>query len=166
MVLEQAVLPALQCGDIIIQVLTTPCHAIGVAIHTARTSLAEFGPSDRKASMKKDIQERRQHQRVPARVLIKYGNAEQFFTDYMQNISRGGIFVPTHNPLPKGTRLQVSFSLPYWDDLIETEGIVVHSVQYDDRGKGMQPSGMGIQFQALSEDNLELIDRYVNSLLV
>ena len=49
--------------------------------------------------MEKKAQERRQHKRVPARILIKYGNAEQFFTDYIQNISRGGIFVPTYNPL-------------------------------------------------------------------
>jgi uncharacterized protein (TIGR02266 family) len=97
--------------------------------------------------------------------LIKYGNAEQFFTDYIQNISRGGIFVPTYNPLPKGTRLRISFSLPYWDRLIETEGVVVHSV-CNAPEKGTEPSGMGIQFQALSESNLELIDKYVNSLLV
>jgi uncharacterized protein (TIGR02266 family) len=115
--------------------------------------------------MDNDTRERRRHTRVPAKVLIKYGNAEQFFTDYVQNISRGGIFVPTYNPLPQGTRLQISFSLPYWDRLIETEGLVVHSVRSDPE-KGAEPSGMGIQFQALSEDNLELLDKYVNSLLV
>ena len=115
--------------------------------------------------MDKQAGERRRHQRVSASVLIKYGNAEQFFTDYIQNISRGGIFVPTYNPLPEGARLQISFSLPYWDRLIETEGVVVHSV-HNDPQQGGQPSGMGIQFQALSEENLELIDKYVNSLLV
>jgi uncharacterized protein (TIGR02266 family) len=115
--------------------------------------------------MTNDTRERRRHTRVSAKVLIKYGNAEQFFSDYVQNISRGGIFVPTNNPLPQGTCLQISFSLPYWDRLIETEGLVVHSVRSDPE-KGAQPSGMGIQFQALSEDNLELLDKYVNSLLV
>ena len=115
--------------------------------------------------METNIRERRKHKRVPARVLIKYGNAEQFFTDYIRNISRGGIFVPTYNPLPAGTHLQISFSLPSWDRLIETEGLVVHSIRHDPK-QGTQPSGMGIQFQALSEDNLELIDRYVNSTLL
>lgn len=115
--------------------------------------------------MERNIRERRKHKRVQARVLIKYGNVEQFFTDYIQNISRGGIFVPTYNPLPEGTSLRISFSLPSWDHLIETEGLVVHSIRNDPE-KGSQPSGMGIQFQALSEDNLELIDKYVNSILV
>jgi uncharacterized protein (TIGR02266 family) len=115
--------------------------------------------------MEKKAQERRQHKRVPARILIKYGNAEQFFTDYIQNISRGGIFVPTYDPLPKGTRLHISFSLPYWDGFIETEGVVVHCVR-SNPAKGGAPAGMGIQFQTLREEFLELIDKYVNSLMM
>lgn len=113
--------------------------------------------------MEREIKERRQHQRVPARILIKYGNAEQFFTDYIQNISRGGIFVPTYNPLPPGTRLNISFSLPGWDRLIETEGIVVHRAQSDPE-QGGQPAGMGVRFDKLSEESLELIDNYVSTL--
>lgn len=115
--------------------------------------------------MEKKTRERRKHKRVPARIWIKYGNAEQFFTDYIQNISRGGIFVPTYNPLPKGTRLRISFSLPYWDALIETQGVVVHSVRSNPM-QGATPAGMGIQFQTLREEYLELIDKYVNSLMV
>jgi uncharacterized protein (TIGR02266 family) len=115
--------------------------------------------------MGRKIRERRRHTRVPTRILLKYGNAEQFFTDYIQNISRGGIFVPTHNPLPRGTHLHISFSLPYWDCLIETEGVVVHSI-HSNSTSGATPSGMGIQFKALSEEALELIDKYVDSLLV
>ena len=104
--------------------------------------------------------ERRKHQRVPTKILIKYRNATQFFTDYIQNISRGGIFVPTHQPLPEGTRLEISFSLPDCDRLITTEGVVAHSVYPDSDDI---PSGMGVQFQQLSEDNLNLIDAYVES---
>jgi uncharacterized protein (TIGR02266 family) len=115
--------------------------------------------------MEKKTRERRKHKRVPAGILIKYGNAEQFFTDYIQNISRGGIFVPTYNPLPKGTRLRISFSLPYCEALIETQGIVVHSVRSDPT-LGATPAGMGIQFQTLREEYLELIDKYVNSIMV
>jgi uncharacterized protein (TIGR02266 family) len=115
--------------------------------------------------MEKKAQERRRYKRVPARILIKYGNAEQFFTDYIQNISRGGIFVPTYNPLPKGTRLHISFSLPYWDGLIETEGVVVHCVRSNPT-RGGTPAGMGIQFQTLRKEFMELIDKYVNSLMM
>jgi uncharacterized protein (TIGR02266 family) len=113
--------------------------------------------------MKREIKERRKHQRVSARILIKYGNAEQFFTDYIQNISRGGFFVPTYNPLPPGTRLDISFSLPGWNRLIETEGVVVHSV-HGDPDQGGQPAGMGVRFDKLREESLKLIDKYVSTL--
>lgn len=113
--------------------------------------------------MERDVRDRRKDRRVLSRILIKYGKAEQFFTDYIQNISRGGIFVPTYNPLPEGTQLRISFSLPSWEHLIETEGVVVHSI-HNEAALGTLPSGMGIQFQALSKENLRLIDRYVNSL--
>ncbi len=108
--------------------------------------------------------ERRKHQRVTAEVLIKYQSADQFFTDYMQNISSGGIFVPTDDPLPLDTRLLITFSLPDCEQPITTEGIVIRSI-HADPDSGVDPSGMGIQFQALSEDNLRLIDVYVESLL-
>ena len=108
--------------------------------------------------------ERRQHQRVPTQILIQYRNADQFFTDYIENISLGGIFVPTQQPLPENTRLQISFALPDCDELITTEGIVVRCVQ-SQSDNGDSSSGMGIQFQELSEENLQLIDEYVDSIL-
>ncbi|GIX48207.1 MAG: hypothetical protein KatS3mg131_2418 [Candidatus Tectimicrobiota bacterium] len=109
--------------------------------------------------------ERRRARRVPTKILLRYGDAEQFFTDYIHNLSRGGIFVPTHTPLPPGTQLRIGFALPYCDRLIVTTGVVVHSVHADPR-TGLGPSGMGIKFQSLSEEDLELIDKYVESLLV
>jgi uncharacterized protein (TIGR02266 family) len=115
--------------------------------------------------MESSVNERRKHKRVATKILIKYSSADQFFTDYIQNISRGGIFVPTHNPLPQGTRLQISFSLPYCEELITTGGIVVRSIHADPQS-GLSPSGMGIQFQRLTSENLRLIDTYVESLLV
>lgn len=115
--------------------------------------------------MENNPNERRKHLRVPTRILIKYRNADQFFTDYIQNISRGGIFVPTHDPLPKDTHLEIAFALPGCDRLILTQGIVVHSIlQEDDGSSSMGPSGMGIQFRALDEADQQLIDTYVNSL--
>jgi uncharacterized protein (TIGR02266 family) len=114
--------------------------------------------------MTEHAQERRQHQRVPTKVLIKYSNADQFFTDYIQNISRGGIFVPTHNPFPEGTRLSITFSLPYCDPSITTEGVVIRNI-HAAPGDDISPSGMGIQFDALDEEAQKLIDAYINSML-
>ena len=113
--------------------------------------------------MDRNTHDRRKHQRVPTRILIKYRNADQFFTDYIQNISRGGIFVPTYQPLPQGTRFQITFSLPDCEASITTDGVVVRSLHSDPENGGL--AGMGIQFQALSEAQQQLIDTYVTSRL-
>ena len=112
--------------------------------------------------MESNPNERRKHLRVPTRILIKYRSADQFFTDYIQNISRGGIFVPTHDPLPEDTRLEIAFALPGCDRLITTEGTVVHSIHHEGKSH-LEPSGMGIQFRALSEADQQLIDAYINA---
>lgn len=114
--------------------------------------------------MTEHSRDRRQHQRVLTKILIKYSNADQFFTDYIQNISRGGIFVPTHNPLPEGTRLSITFSLPCCDPSITAEGVVIRSIR-SAPGDDVGPSGMAIQFAALDEETQKLIDTYVDSML-
>lgn len=114
--------------------------------------------------MNQQSPERRKHQRVSTEILIKYSNADRFFTDYIQNISRGGIFVPTHTPLPEGTRLSITFSLPHCEQSITTEGTVIRSLRADPENN-VGPSGMGIQFGKLDEEAQKLIDAYVDSML-
>jgi type IV pilus assembly protein PilZ len=111
--------------------------------------------------MTRQTQERRQHPRAVTRVLIRYRDAEQFFTDYILNISRGGIFVATPDPLPVGTPLHIGFALPDCDRLIATEGVIVRST-LDDPDASSDTSGMGIQFRRLDEEALDIIDNYVN----
>jgi uncharacterized protein (TIGR02266 family) len=121
-------------------------------------------PFRRGASMESNPNERRKHLRVPTRILIQYRSADQFFTDYIQNLSRGGIFVPTHDPLPEGTRLEIAFALPGCDRLVTTQGTVVHSIRNANNGN-IETSGMGFQFGALNEADQQLIDAYVSSLV-
>ena len=112
--------------------------------------------------MENNPNERRRHQRVPTRILIKYRNADAFFTDYIQNISRGGIFVPTQDPLPQDTHLEITFALPDCDRLITTRGTVIRSVRQESNSH-VGTSGMGIQFCALSEADQQLIDAYIDA---
>lgn len=107
--------------------------------------------------------ERRKHLRVSTQILIQYRSADQFFTDYIHNISRGGIFVPTPDPLPEDTHLQIAFALPDCDRLIVTQGTVVRSIRHEGNSY-LGASGMGIQFRALSESDQQLIDTYVDAL--
>ena len=109
--------------------------------------------------MKMRSAERRRHARFPVRIRIQYRTADQFFQDYVKNVSIGGIFVETSNPLAKGTRLQVEFSLPGMKAPIRTEGVVVHRLP-GKSGLGVG-GGMGIRFSELDQRSKKVLEDYV-----
>jgi uncharacterized protein (TIGR02266 family) len=85
-----------------------------------------------------------------------------FFQDYIRNLSLGGIFIQTEEPLPTRTRLQVEFRLPDMSDPITAEGVVVHTF----RGRATRESslnGMGIRFAELNPSSRKRLELYLQS---
>lgn len=107
--------------------------------------------------------ERRKHPRVPVRIRIQYRVADRFFTDYIQNLSMGGIFVETTDPLPVHTALKVQFALPSLEKPIVADGVVVHRVEISG-GKSRAASGMGIRFSQLDERSKRTLEAYIQKL--
>ncbi len=110
--------------------------------------------------MTQQIKERRRYERKPIHVRIRYKVVDQFLEDYVKNISLGGIFVATSRPLPVRTRLRIQFSLPGMTSVLETEGIVVHTIRKRGKG-GAGVSGMGIKFSDLSSEAKKMLEAYV-----
>jgi len=111
--------------------------------------------------MAKQIRERRKHERKPVHVRIRYRVVDQFLEDYIKNISLGGIFVATSDPLPVRTRLKIQFSLPGMKSLLETEGVVVHTMGGGRGRRSAEVSGMGIKFSDLSPEAKKAIEAYI-----
>jgi len=112
--------------------------------------------------MGKRTADKRKHKRLPVRIRIQYRTADQFFQDYIQNLSVGGIFIETKNPLSVGTKLQVQFSLPEMEDMITADGMVVHRLHVG-RSENPPAGGMGIQFAELDEKSKQLLEEYIHS---
>jgi type IV pilus assembly protein PilZ len=112
--------------------------------------------------MVKPKQERRSNGRVPLRIRIQYQTADQFFQDYIQNLSVGGIFIETSTPLKVGTRLKVQFCLPEMEKEILADGVVVRRV--DLHTKDPRLAGMGIQFSELTSGDKLVLDEYIRSI--
>lgn len=110
---------------------------------------------------KKKHSERRRSRRVPLEIIIDYSTLDGFFKDYAQNISLGGIFLRTDNPFPAGTKVNLSFSLPGYNGLIETKGEVIWVVKKDDSEEGRGSPGMGIKFEDLSLESKQIIDKLI-----
>lgn len=107
-----------------------------------------------------DTDARRKDQRRSVNLLIDYQSLDQFFNDYATNISLGGVFIRSRNPLPVGTRLRVAFSLPGLEKMVETQGEVAHVMD----GRSQDGfTGMGIRFADLDPKAKRMIDKLVTT---
>jgi len=103
--------------------------------------------------------EKRVSTRVPIRVLVEYEAVEDFLADYTSNVSLGGMFIQTREPLDIGTRFRLRFRLPDRAKPVETYG-TVRWVIPQGSGPGVVP-GMGIQFDALTAGDLRAVQAYL-----
>jgi type IV pilus assembly protein PilZ len=99
-----------------------------------------------------DIDKRRQR-RVK---LITEVKCEALSRDEMlvtRDVSAGGLFVTTKNPLPLEAAVRVAFSLAAGNPAIACGGRVVYS---------MPGMGMGIQFTGLNEESRAALEKFVD----
>jgi len=111
---------------------------------------------------------RRAAPRVEARMHVCYRQAadEYELTDYSINVSTGGLFIETSEPLPVDTPLTLSFTVPGYDEPIACSGRVAwvnfpHCLKHQ-----RLPPGMGIQFVGLSLEEMAVLRSYVMRSLV
>jgi type IV pilus assembly protein PilZ len=78
----------------------------------------------------------REHARMPIELEVRYGKLNSFFSDYTRNISKGGAFIETRNPLPPGTRFLFKLSVPGCGEPFQVGGEVLRT-ETGERGGGM-----------------------------
>ncbi len=103
--------------------------------------------------------EKRRQRRAEAEIRVEYRTVGSFLSDYVTNISRGGVFVRTDTPLRIGTRVRMVFSLPGMPFPFDLNG-EVRWVQ--ERVSQEHPErGMGIAFDGIDERIQKRIQAYV-----
>ncbi len=106
--------------------------------------------------------EQRQHPRAPIHVEVQYGEVTEDVTEYILNISRGGIYIETFSPGELDTLLKLSFYLPDTGHTFEVTGRVAWG-KMDGTAEG--PPGMGIEFVDISDHDADMLENFVNSVL-
>ena len=97
----------------------------------------------------------RQHNRVD--VNQEFAAIDDYIAEYVSNISQGGVFIRSKNPLPVGTRVELKFSVILDDvETVEGEGEVV---RVDREGP---EAGMGVAFTRLTASSKRLIDQILS----
>ena len=104
----------------------------------------------------------RQLTRVATRLPIEFApDDEQFKRDYSVNLSSGGVFVATSTVLPVDTALALRFQFPDSNRRLACRGRVAWLNRPDAGKKPHLPTGMGIQFAALAEEQLDMVRGYL-----
>ncbi len=98
------------------------------------------------------------HQRQHVRVDVnhEFKHIEDYIAEYVSNVSQGGVFIRSKNPLPLGTRVMLKFSIIVDDiEIVEGEGEVVRVE------RGPEEMGMGVAFTRLTAESKKLIDTII-----
>lgn len=97
---------------------------------------------------------KRRHERLL--INQEFGSIDDFIAEYVSDISRGGVFIRSKQPLPVGTKVNLKFSV-ILDDFhtVEGEGEVVRTVE---DGENV---GMGVVFTELTEASRGIIEELV-----
>jgi type IV pilus assembly protein PilZ len=120
---------------------------------------------DYRASVVESPEDRRNHARVPIALKVEYKRLNSFFADYTKNISRGGTFIRTKNPLKIGTEFMFQLAVPGLVEPLTLKGKVQWIVPESDATPDQDP-GMGIGFVYESEADRDRIANIVEKLMV
>ena len=121
--------------------------------------------ADYGACVSDDGQDRRSHPRMPIALKVEYKRLNSFFADYTKNISRGGTFIRTKNPLAIGTEFMFHLTVPGLAEPLALRGKVQWIVREDEESEDQEP-GMGIGFVYESEADRDRIANTVEKLMI
>ena len=113
--------------------------------------------------MASKLDEKRNQPRVMVRALVDYESNGTYLYDYSNDLSEGGIFIETDNPLPQGSELTLRFTLPDVDRVFEIKGVVAWVNGVDNKSKKML-MGMGVEFTNMEGDDKSTLDEYIKKL--
>lgn len=98
----------------------------------------------------------RTNQRFETNIDVLYRESGAFIKSHTLNVSNGGLFLKTENPLPINSVVTLRMKLPGETEPMEIQGCVVWS---NPKGKDNAfPSGMGIQFIGMNSERRIKID--------
>jgi type IV pilus assembly protein PilZ len=109
--------------------------------------------------------ERREYRRESIELAVRYQRLNVFFADYAKNISRGGTFVMTEEPLPENTEFAFSLGIPDLDEPLELRAKVMWTTSKE-RATKLHPAGMGIQFQYRDPEERQRLEGLIERLIV
>ncbi|KPL18742.1 MAG: hypothetical protein AMJ92_06680 [candidate division Zixibacteria bacterium SM23_81] len=103
------------------------------------------------------VEDRRKHQRYGFQVHVNCRNVDTVFSAVTRDVSKGGCFVQTDSPLPRGTGIWLEFS---FTDIPVKLGSIQGRVAWSTQ-PGDPHQGMGIEYENVPDVVEELMDEFI-----
>lgn len=104
----------------------------------------------------------RKHVRALFCVTTRYIKKKNLFV-FSDNISMGGVFLETFDPLPAGSKVSLRFPLKSALRPVQIEGRVVWNRPQIAEGQlGNKSSGMAIKFQSVKRNDLRFVKEFLD----
>jgi CRP/FNR family cyclic AMP-dependent transcriptional regulator len=100
----------------------------------------------------------RSEPRVPKVLSIAYKEREAFINAYTANASNGGLFIKTEKPLKIGFQFILKLQLPGVPNPLQIKS-EVRWTRSPEKAQPGQPTGMGIQFLEISENDTRVLKK-------
>ncbi|MBW1997749.1 MAG: TIGR02266 family protein [Deltaproteobacteria bacterium] len=101
--------------------------------------------------------------RIQKTVSLAYKDKESFVKAYASNISAGGLFIKTENPLKKGESFLLKLGLPDISEPLKI-GCEVMWSRPKEEATERRPPGMGIKFKTMSESDRRALNSFLSDL--
>ena len=106
--------------------------------------------------------QQRRAPRVPIEVRVEYKRINAFIADFTRDISSGGLFIRTSEPLAVGTEAMFTLSIPRMERPVTLKGRVQRVIPSDDAAE----MGMGIELLYDDETERSALKRVVDTLMI
>ena len=105
-----------------------------------------------------DTHEHRRKARIPKTLRVTYSTRSGNVGVVISNLSVGGLFIKTNDPLSKGEKTDLVISLPDRKKKLEVSGEVIWASKEERvTPEGKLPPGMGVKFLNSSNEDIERI---------
>jgi uncharacterized protein (TIGR02266 family) len=105
----------------------------------------------------------RKEERVQRSLSVAFKDRQSFVRAFTGNISNEGLFIRTERPLNKGERFSLNLKLPDFSEPIKATCEVVWRREQEEAEK--RPPGMGVRFCKIREEDRQLVNQYIRTLI-
>ena len=116
---------------------------------------------NKKQGETKKTKDNRSGRRIPINLLVDYQSDGNYLFDFCRDLGSGGVFIETKTPLPQGSEVNLTFTLPDCNETLDAKGKVIW-VQTPITGRTDLTPGMGVQFHSFSTEQRSTLEHFIN----